>query len=340
MTNKHAGKEENHSRVYEKLRRELGPVVNAGLEDDSIIEIILNPDGRIWFDRIGTGMVDTGETMSPRVALALLGTMAAALDTTINKEKPILEGELAFDGSRIEGIIPPVSEAPTFVIRKRISKKVDIDGYVAEGRMSPGEAEIVRDAIRKKKNVLIAGSTGSGKTTFANAVLKEMGRLLDEVRFLILEDTVELQCEHGNKTQLRTTPHVNMNDLLRATLRLDGSHIVVGEVRGGEALQLLKLWNTGHSGLSTCHSDSGFSTLLRMEQMVSEVTATPQREAIARAVNLVVYLQRMPYVGPMITEIIRVDGVKGGEYQITHMTQEALEEKHQRMLKLIREKTE
>ena len=310
--------EETLRRNMEKLRHELGSVICAALDNKEVIEIMVNPDGYIWLDRLSRGMENTNQRISADRLLAALGTIAAMLRSEINKNSPILEGELPLDGSRVQGIIPPVTKSASIAIRKHSSAVFPIERYIAEGRLSESGWQYLKNAIETRKNILIAGGTGSGKTTFVNAVLDSLSKLREDDRVLILEDTVELQCNMPNLFQMRTDSKSNstMQKLVRASLRLRPDRIIVGEVRGGEALDLLKSWNTGHpGGICTIHANSAQSSLIRMEQLISEVSKTPMKELIGEAIDIIVFLKRIARLGPIVQEILEVKGVNKGEYQ-------------------------
>lgn len=296
-------------RLEEKLRRELGPTILAALDNPNVVEVMLNPDGRLWIDEFGVGMSDTGERMSPAQAECLLGTVATMLNTVINADRPILEAELPIDGSRLGGAVPPIVASPTFAIRKRASRVFTLAEYVASGILSQRQADVVRAAVAARENILVVGSTGSGKTTFANALLHEISVHAGPAhRIVILEDTVELQCIAPNRVELRTSETVDMTRLLRVTMRLRPDRIVVGEVRGAEALTLLKAWNTGHpGGIATIHANSCVGGLVRLEQLVQEASVPPQPSLIAEAVHIVVMLANTTH-GRRIKELARLSG--------------------------------
>ncbi|NLL36159.1 MAG: Flp pilus assembly complex ATPase component TadA, partial [Fretibacterium sp.] len=181
----------------------------------------------------------------------------------------------------------------------------------------------LQDAIETRKNILIAGGTGSGKTTFVNAILDALAQIRKDDRVLLLEDTVELQCTMQNVFAMRTDPKSNttMQKLVKASLRLRPDRIIVGEVRGGEALDLLKSWNTGHpGGICTVHANSARSALIRMEQLISEVSKTPMKDLIGEALDVVVFLKRVAQIGPIVAEIIEVSGIKDGDYLCRNIT--------------------
>jgi P-type conjugative transfer ATPase TrbB len=297
------------ARLEEKLRRELGPNILAALADPNVVEIILNPDGRLWLDVLGAGMHDTGERIDSAQAESLLGTVAMMLGTVVNAEHPILEGELPFGGSRIGGVLPPVTANPTFAIRKRAIRLFTLEDYVNSGALDPERPEMLRTAIGKRENILIVGSTGSGKTTFANTLLHVVANEAgSSERIVILEDTVELQCAAANRVELRTNERIDLAKLLRTTMRLRPDRIIVGEVRGAEALTLLKAWNTGHpGGISTIHANNCLAALTRLEQLIEEAHVPPQPKLIAEAVNIVIWIARTSS-GRRIQEISRVRG--------------------------------
>jgi type IV secretion system protein VirB11 len=317
MANLVTAADEQAKRLREKLERELGDTIVAALADTGVVEIMLNADGVLWLDVLGAGMRDTGVRMSATQAENLLRTIASALDIVVNADHPILEGTLPFDGSRFAGVLPPVSKRPVFAIRKRAGLIFTLDDYVKTGICDARSADVIRQAVAQRKNILIVGSTGSGKTTLANAVLEEISTQHREQRVVIIEDTVELQCAAPNHVALKTSDGADMTRLLRTTMRLRPDRIVVGEVRGAEALALLKAWNTGHpGGLATIHANSASAGLVRLEGLVAEANVPPQPQLIAEAVDLLVSIVRTAN-GRRVAEIVRVDGYSAlGGYDV------------------------
>lgn len=301
-------------RNLSKLYREMGPEISAAMKDKSIIEIMLNADGKVWIDRLGSGMEILCE-MDTTAALQMLGTIAHMLGTVVNSEKATVEGELPGDGSRIEGVIPPLVTRPTINIRKKASAVFSLEKYVKDGRAKESDYLVLCDAIKNRKNLLVVGGTGTGKTTFCNAILHEMNLLCPQHRLVIIEDTVELQCTMENIVQMRTNDRYSMQDLLKVAMRQRPDRIIVGEVRGKEALDMLKAWNTGHpGGVCTVHANDARAGLIRIEQLVSEISQAPMRDLIAEAIDIVVFLRRDPEIGPVLEEIVMIKGVKNGEY--------------------------
>jgi P-type conjugative transfer ATPase TrbB len=276
------------------LRTAMGPAIAAALADPLVLEVMINPDGALRFDRLGEGRTDTGTRFEPAQVERIIRLVASHARTEVHATSPIVSAELPPHGEgageRFEGVLPPVSLAPCFSIRKPAIRIYTLLDYVADGIMSAEMARLLSLAVVERRNVLVAGGTSSGKTTLANALLAEMAHL-DE-RVILIEDTRELQSPAPDTVALRTRAgHVTMADLVRSTLRLRPDRIIVGEVRGGEALDMLKAWNTGHpGGIATVHANSATSALLRIEQLIQEAVVTVPRRLIADAIDLVVFI--------------------------------------------------
>jgi type IV secretion system protein VirB11 len=256
--------------------------------------------------------------MTPADAERVIFIVASSVGLSCNKDTPILSAELPRSGSRFQGILPPVVQRPTFTIRKRAVKIFTLENYVSQEILKPAHADIIRQAILSRKNILIAGGTGSGKTTLTNAILNEIAATQDRV--VIIEDTQELQCNADDCVSLRTKEEcVSMTDLLRATMRLRPDRIVIGEVRGPEALALLKAWNTGHpGGCATLHADSAERALSRLEQLVFEAGISAANRLIAEAVNLIVFIEKHG-VSRQVREVLALHGVSGDRYQLERL---------------------
>ena len=301
------------------LRSAMGPTIAAALADPEIIEVLLNPDGSLWLDRLGEGRKPSGQSLSAADAERIIRLVAAHLRTEVHAGRPILSAELPETGERFEGVLPPVVRSPAFAIRKRASGVIPLFQYVADGILTETQVDVLRLAVRERHNIVIVGGTSTGKTTLANALLAEVAKTGDRV--ILLEDTVELQCMSDDHVPLRTRPGVvSMTELVRSTLRLRPDRIVIGEVRGPEALDLLKAWGTGHpGGIATLHANSARGALTRLEQLIQESVVTVPRALIAESVNLIVFIagrgrQRR------VEEILFLDGLVDGDYQLTSVT--------------------
>lgn len=298
---------EEKNRRIEKIQRELGSQISGLLQDATVVEILLNADGILWVERLGESMTALGYFPNSR-AESLIYSIASYHSTTITRDNPILECELPHYGARFEALIPPVVAAPIFTIRCRASQVFTLSDYVAAGIMDDTQKTQLETAIRERKNILVAGGTGSGKTTLANALIAEIVQAHPEHRLVIIEDTAEIQCAAENAVLLHATETVDMLRLLKATMRLRPDRILVGEVRGPEALALLKAWNTGHpGGVATVHANSATAGLIRLEQLIAEATPTPMQVLIGEAVDLVVSIVKTPR-GRQVQEIIHVQG--------------------------------
>lgn len=301
--------QEQLERRLEALRRNLGSGILGGLNNPEVIEVMLNQDGRVWFDVLGQGMKDSGYKLDAAQALAVIQSVASMLGEVVTADCPVVEGELPLDGSRFEGLIPPVVEAPVFAIRKKASKIFTLADYVKQGIMMERQAELLRGAVKNAQNVLVIGGTGSGKTTLLNALLHEMSVSCNHERLVVIEDTRELQCDPiKNKVMLRTSAAMGMTELLRATMRLRPDRIVVGEIRGKEGLALLKAWNSGHSGgCATIHADSVADGLAKLDEYVQEAGVPSKIKLIGRAVHFVVYIEKT-LTGRKVSELGIVKG--------------------------------
>jgi P-type conjugative transfer ATPase TrbB len=282
--------EEAQGRRLQMLRTAFGPAIATALDDPHVIEVMVNPDGRLWLDKAGAGRIETAEHIAAAEAERIIRLVAAHVRREVHDRAPIVSAELPGTGERFEGVMPPVSMAPCFSIRKPAERLYRLGDYLSARIMTPLQAEALKHAIRERKNIVVVGGTSSGKTTLLNALLAEIADAGDRV--VILEDTRELQCAAPDCVALRTKPGVaSLADLVRSTLRLRPDRIIVGEVRGPEALDMLKAWNTGHpGGLTTVHANCAASALLRLEQLIQEAVVTVPRDLIVQAIDIVVFL--------------------------------------------------
>ena len=305
--------DESLRRLKRSLEDALGPVITAALDDPKVVEVMLNPDGRLFIERIGEGMRIAGR-MPPHDAEMVIGRVAHALKTEVDQDHPIISGELPLGGHRFEGILPPAAARPVFTIRKRASMLISLSQYIDDEIMTAEQGFVITDSIACRKNIVVAGGTGTGKTTLTNAILAELVQVTPDHRLVILEDTAEIQCAAANHVILHTTDAVDMNRLLKSTMRLRPDRIIVGEVRDGAALTLLKAWNTGHpGGIATVHANSALAALTRLEQLVAEVSSQPMPDVIGEAVDLIVSIERTP-TGRKVRELLKVEGHRDGRY--------------------------
>ena len=311
------------SRGARMLRTALGPEIATWLEDASIIEVMLNPDGRLWIDRLGAGIADTGCGMSAADGERIIRLVAHHVGVEVHAKAPRVSAELPDTGERFEGLLPPIVAAPSFAIRKPAVAVFTLADYVAAEIMSGWQAEALIDAVAARKNIMVAGGTSTGKTTLTNALLAEVAKTDDRV--VLIEDTRELQCAAPNLVSLRTKDGVaTLSDLVRSALRLRPDRIPIGEVRGAEALDLLKAWGTGHpGGVGTIHAGSALGTLRRMEQLIQECVVTVPRPLIAETINVIAVLVR-DGTGRRLSELAEVRGLdERGDYQILPFTPKA-----------------
>ena len=308
------------SRGARMLRTALGPAIASWLEDPGVVEIMLNPDGRLWVDRLTEGLADTGERLSAADGERIVRLVAHHVGAEVHPDTPRVSAELPETGERFEGLIPPVVSAPAFAIRKPAVAVFTLDDYVFAGIMSADEADLLRRAVARRRNIVVAGGTSTGKTTLVNALLAEVAKTSDRV--VLIEDTRELQCKAPNLVALRTKDGVaSLSDLVRSSLRLRPDRIPIGEVRGAEALDLLKAWGTGHpGGIGTIHAGSARGALRRLEQLIQEAVVTVPRALIVETIDLIAVLAGR---GPerRLAELAAIEGLgPNGDYAIVSTT--------------------
>ena len=306
---------EADDRRQSMLRTALGPDIANALNDPAVTEVMVNPDGALRLERAGEGIIATGMIVPADEVERLIRLVASHVGAEVHAERPILSAELP-TGERFEGLLPPVVTGPCFTIRKPPARILRLGDYAADGILSPLQADALRRAVRARRNILVAGGTASGKTTLTNALLAELADSTE--RLVLIEDTRELQCAAPDCVALRTRPGVvTLRDLVRSTLRLRPDRIIVGEVRGGEALDLLKAWNTGHpGGIATLHANSANAALYRLEQLAQEAVVTVPRRLIAEAVDLIVHI-RSRGGQRLVDSIACTDGLDAqGDYRV------------------------
>ncbi len=296
------------------LRTALGPAIAGHLEDPTVVEVMLNPDGRLWIDRLAGGLEDTGCRILAADAERIVRLVAHHVGTEVHAGAPRVSAELPGTGERFEGLLPPVVAAPCFAIRRPAVAVFTLDDYVSAGILSASQADVLRAGVRDRKNILVAGGTSTGKTTLVNALLAEVAKTGD--RIVLIEDTRELQCAAPNLVALRTKDGAaSLSDLVRSSLRLRPDRIPIGEVRGAEALDLLKAWGTGHpGGVGTLHAGSALGALRRLEQLIQEAVVTVPRALIAETIDMIAVLSGRG-AARRLAELAAVEGLASdGEY--------------------------
>jgi P-type conjugative transfer ATPase TrbB len=309
---------QHQTRLSELLTSALGAGIETLLRDEQISEIRLNSDGSIWGNRLGEGKFQFPVSISPENARRAIYAVAYGVGDVCNESRPAISAELPLTGERFQGVIPPLVKSPVFVIRKKAVRIFTLEDLLSQGVVSEDGLKVLREAVLSRKNILVVGGTDSGKTTFVNALLQVVEETTD--RIIILEDTQELQCRARDVEYLHTKEGIaSLKDLVKYTLRLSPDRVVIGEVRGSEALDLLKAWNTGHpGGVSTVHANSAEKGLLRLEQLVQEAGVTPCRAMIAEAVNVLVYMEKRR-TKRLVRDIIQVKGVKRDQYDLVYI---------------------
>ena len=317
---------EQHERYQARLLQDIPDFIQDYMSDPAIIEIMANPDGSVWVDDLHSGQRSVG-TIEAFQAESMLNVIASLSGTAITKENPILECELPYDGSRFAGMIPPVVERPIFSIRRKAVQIFSLNDYVVAGILSQSQKVVIETWTKARKNILVVGGTSSGKTTLINAVIQAIIEENPEHRIILLEDTVELQCQASNIVAMRSNREIPLQALVKATLRHRPDRIIVGEVRGREAFDLLTAWSTGHpGGIASLHANSAEGTFLRLEQLLEFATQSPMKTLIGEAIDAIVYIEKTGS-GRRVKELLTVHGYRDGQYQVQTTESELIREK-------------
>lgn len=302
------------SRIYEAIRHALGTEILELMDDESVIEILRNANGALCVERLGCDIEAIPTALSDRSVESLIRLLASHANESCSEKNPSLAIRLPYWHARFQGLLPPVVEAPSFSIRKHAQQGFSLEHYLASGSLSQAQYEAIIEAVARRENIIISGGTGSGKTTIANAILAKMMASGD--RIITVEDTPELRLPSNIGLQIFTKASIGYGSqqALKDILRLRPDRIVLGELRDGACLDLIKAWNTGHSGgLTTIHANSCELALKRVESLIAEVSVSIPRELIAQTVNLVVQVKRAG-ARRVVSEISKVCGLKQGSY--------------------------
>ena len=300
--------------LIDLLESILGQDIMQHMQNDDVIEIMINPDKTLWIDTLTKGRIKTNITIEPQTTLNIINLVASDLGTVVTEEKPIISAELPKSKSRFQGMIPPVVENPCFTIRKKAIQIFTLDDYVKQGILSIKQLGTIKELVKNKQNILVVGGTSTGKTTLCNAIINEISNYNE--RLIIIEDTQELQSSSEDTVFMKTSDNVNMRGLLKSTMRFRPDRILVGEIRGAEALELLKAWNSGHpGGICTIHANNVKGGLEKLEQYIEETVASPQKKMIASTIDAIIVIQKQG-LKRVITDIAKINGYKNGEYVI------------------------
>jgi P-type conjugative transfer ATPase TrbB len=311
---------ETQERLYAKLYHDLGKEIIGYLADKDINEIMLNPDGSLWVDRASLGQEKVG-FLNRLQAFSILYSVAGVNNFIVSPRFPRLEAELPhykeLQGQRFTGQIPPIVSNPSFTLRKKSEKIFTLEDYVSTSRLTQNQKEVLQELVKNRKNILVCGGPGSGKTTVTNALIVEAVKTDTHQRFIILEDTPELQCTAPNKVSLVTSVDVNMTGLLRAAMRMRPDRILIGEVRGAEALDMLKAWNTGcPGGICTVHANGASEAIQRILDLSMEAGLVhPPISLLLHTIDAVVSVVRRENQKGFISEILSLKGVEHNVFQ-------------------------
>ncbi len=297
-------------------------------EDPQISEIMINGPEQIFVERHGKMTLTSAKYDSELQLRLAINHIINPFGRYVNPKHPMVDAHLK-DGSRVNAIIPPVAQQGSCLsIRRFLKDKLSAQDLIEKGALTQGMADFVSVCVAARLNVIVAGNTSSGKTTFLNILARSIP---DEERIVTIEDSIELQMMQTHKISLEARPpdyngegQVTIRDLVKNSLRMRPDRIVVGEIRGGEALDMLQAMNTGHDGsMTTVHSNSPRDTLSRLETMTMmagfELPVVAIRKQIAAALDLIVYLTRFPDGTRKVTQITEVAGMEGDVVTLTDL---------------------
>jgi len=311
---------EYQRRLNRLLEQYLGESILDALANPDVEEIYVNPDMRIRLVTHAGGRKETGTYVQPEDVTQLLRAIATCNDTEISHRHPSLAATFPqrFGKCRLQGFIPPITEGPTLIIRKPPNRVIPLQEYVDQKALSQQGKDTIVQLIQERKNIMVAGSTASGKTTLCNAILAEISRQFPQDRLLILEDTPELFCTARDYLHLRTTGEVSMRHLVKYSLRSTPNRIIIGEVRDGSAKDLLDAWITGHpGGCGTVHGEDVACALERLCTLAREgAGGTDQRVMVVRAVQCVVLITGHG-ARRRVTDIARISGANADGFALT-----------------------
>ena len=297
-------------------------VLQPILDDEAVTDIMVNGPNHIYYEKNGQMKCSTEHFEDAKRLEDLIQQIVGSVNRSVNEANPIVDARLA-DGSRVHVVLPPVAlNGPVLTIRRFRKRPITIEELIEWKTLDRGTATYLRKAVEEKKNIFVCGGTASGKTTLLNVLSNFIPK---EERIITIEDAAELRLAHlENVVTLETRNEnvegkgkISMRDLIRASLRMNPDRIIVGEVRGGEALDMLQAMNTGHEGsLSTGHANSCTDMLMRIETMVlmgADMPLEAIRQQIASAIDLMIFVEKRKSDGRRVSEIRQVLGYRKGE---------------------------
>jgi type IV secretion system protein TrbB len=296
-----------YQRQLANLEQDLKPIMEE-LLDERVTDIMANPGGQLWIKRFGEATTFSGKVIDREAILRIIMSTAALIDKKVTKDQWNLSGVIPKYNARIEAFIEPTVTSPTFCLRKPTLLTLSLADYVRDNRLSLAHQELIVQAVKDRKNILIGGGTGTGKTTLLNAIISEVARLRPADRLYLVEDTPEINCKAPNFVSLVVLPNESTK-AVRSALRYKPDRIIFGELRYGEvALEWLKASATGHpGGMCTLHADSAQRMLPRMRDLLLECfSTTVPLNIIYEAIGLCIYLKEIPDFGPRVVEVAEV----------------------------------
>jgi type IV secretion system protein VirB11 len=314
--------EEQRIRLLEKLSREVSGAIQLALDEKSVIEVVCNSDGSVWKLSQSSGWNEI-DKISPAKADSILSTVAALTDNIINNDNPQIQCVFPLDGSRLQGLLPPAVTAPVFDIRKHSQHIYSIEEYIAAGIMTSAQAEIIKEAVISRKNILISGGTCSGKTTLTKTIIDLAAKLgAQGERFVIIEDTRELYCTAKNSVSIHAYTRDMLSKFTQSAMRLRPDRVILGEVRGREAYDLMYLLNSGHPGsFTTIHANDARMALHKFLMLARESGEDVHPQRVVECFDIVVSISRTDSK-LRISEIVEVQDYEVSDFIINNIIKE------------------
>ncbi len=306
--------EEQRSRLLEKLTREIRGPMQAALQNSDVIELVCNADGAVWRLTRQGGWEEI-DTISPAKADSILSTVAALTDNIINHDSPQIQCAFPLDGSRLQGLAPPAVPSPIFDIRKHSTHIFSIEEYIRDQILTREQADIISKAVVERQNILIAGGTCSGKTTLAKTII-ELARTSGNPgeRYVIIEDTIELHCNAKNIVHIHATSREMLSRFTQSAMRLRPDRVIIGEVRGREAYDLMYLLNSGHPGsFTTIHANSSRLALHKFLMLARESGEDVHPKRVVECFDIVISIRRTEQ-GLRVDDVAEVVDYDGSDF--------------------------
>ncbi|MBU1386957.1 MAG: Flp pilus assembly complex ATPase component TadA [Proteobacteria bacterium] len=308
-------------RIIKKLEKELGPTIMSALNDPNVTDINVNPDGNVWIERLDISDITKIAVLTPQARESIIKTVATSLNEVANKNSSTIGGELPLLGARFEGVLPPVAKpGPGFSIRKKATRILTFKDYLNDKILDFAMITLLQDSIENYDNVLIAGGTGTGKTTFINAYVDQTSKQFPHDRLVICEDVDEIQSNAPNTFKMISNRNNPLGSCIKTMLRLSPKRIIIGEIReADQAREAFQAWNTGHKGgVFSLHANSALDAIQRLEDLCQIAFNNKCQRLISRTVDKIIFFKKAGNKRK-IQEFYSLQAFSKGTYNLTDL---------------------